>query len=132
MNNNNDYLKKLKYLNNIEILCAEPCAPNCEKRIQHYDYISKNILDMIPADSQPWECPYKSQNKILCKIQELPHAINDERIEQLSQMGIQYFKISGRNIKITAWIETMVLFLIKPEYREFVRQDIFQRFSNCR
>lgn len=34
-NNNNEFLNKLKYKKNVEILCAEPCVPNCPFRSKH-------------------------------------------------------------------------------------------------
>jgi hypothetical protein len=40
-NNDNNYLKSLKYPENIEILCAETCIPNCPYRSKHYEAISK-------------------------------------------------------------------------------------------
>ncbi len=128
-NNDNEFLQKLKYPKNIEVICAEPCEPFCPYRMHHYDIISRIVLTNEPE--RHFQCPYNSEQRLLCDIQKLPHAITDERIEELSNMGIKYFKISGRNLKIVDWIETMVLFLVKPEYRTYVRQYICKNFESC-
>jgi len=84
-NNNNDYIKQLKHPNNIEILCAEPCIPNCSNRSNHYNTISKSILDMSINPIDICRCPYNSEANLFSKIMTLPHAITNERIEELAQ-----------------------------------------------
>lgn len=123
-NNNETYIKSLKHPEHIEILCAEPCIPNCPNRMKHYTAISKGILDVKLTPNDITSCPFKSEGNIFSKIMQLPHAITNKRINELSEMGFEYFKISGRTIRLPQWIETIVYYLVKPEYCNLVYETL--------
>lgn len=120
-NNDNDYLDRLEHKENLEILCAEPCAPNCPNRMMHYQTISQSILD-IPHPQ--FTCRSNSEARTFDDIMKLPHAISNDRVEELSEMGIQYFKISGRTFNIPNWLYAILYYLVKPEYLLHVYLDI--------
>lgn len=126
-NNDDEYLKSLTHPEWLEMICAEPCAMNCQKRKDHYISISEEQLGLFidpTVSKENAKCPHMSENKNFTNIQKLPHAITNERIDQLADMGIQYFKISGRSIPVTQWVETMTYYLVKPEYLDTVRFDL--------
>lgn len=124
-NNNNEYLQKLTHPNNIEILCAEPCIMHCPHRDQHYTSLSKLQLWLTLDEEEDIDvCPFNCEGSPFYRIQQLPTAISNERINELSDMGFQYFKISGRSISSEQWRETVLYYLIKPEYYEMAREDI--------
>ena len=103
-NNDNDYLAQLQHKENIEILCAEPCTPNCPYRAKHYKSISKTVLLLEDDKTDIIDCPFGIENNIFLEIQSLPHAINNNRINELAQQGFQYFKISGRTLSVPQWL----------------------------
>lgn len=119
-NNNNNYLKQLKHLNNIEVLCGEPCIPNCPNRALHYEVISKKYLGIKDERIRQIEdfCP--RPRTPYTEFIKLPHAVTNERIEELSSMGIQYFKISGRLIKVPDWLGIILYYIALPEWREYI------------
>lgn len=117
-NNDNDYLKKLKYPEHIEVICAEPCMPNCPNRIKHYEEISKAALGL--EEDKNFHCLSNSEYKLRTDLMKLSTAITSERVDELANMGIQYFKISGRILKIPAWLDLLVYYLVLPEHREYV------------
>lgn len=123
-NNDQEYINKLQHKEHIEIICAEPCVPNCPRRMDHYRYISKDYLRMF-KDVEPNEfyaCPFGVEHRLPAEILLLPHAITNERIKELESQGIQYFKISGRNRNLPNWLETILYYTALPEYRDYIRQ----------
>jgi len=124
-NNDNNYLQQLKHKNNIEILCAEPCNLNCPRRSDHYKAISKEVLlNPLDENTDLLQCPFGAENRIFDEVMKLPHAVTNERIKELEQQGFQYFKISGRTLMTPQWLETLVYYLVLPEYVSYVRQNL--------
>lgn len=119
-NNDNKYIQQLKNKKNVEILCAEPCVINCPYRYKHYQLISEDVLSLRPTED--YNCPFNMESKPFIDIMSLPHAITNNRLKELEQRGFQYFKISGRTNPIPRWLETLVYYLVLPEYKEYVRQ----------
>jgi len=122
-NNQNDYIKRLKHPENIEILCAEPCTPNCPNRVKHYAFISKYVLGQIPQD-QEFPCINKGKYDLRLDFMKLSTAVTSERVDELSEMGINYFKISGRKMHIPNWLDTITYYLVLPEYKEYVFTEL--------
>lgn len=120
-NNDNDYLSKLEHKENIEILCAEPCAADCQYRVEHYTNISERFLGW---HNNLFKCPYFNSPATLTDSLSRPNAINNERIEELSEMGFNYFKISGRGLKVPAWIDPIIYYLVLPKYVDAVKELI--------
>lgn len=124
-NNNNEYLKALTHPENIEIICAEPCQFNCPNRRTHYEELSDEQLFVIDWKNDHFaQCAFGVEARSFREIQQLPHAITNERVDELSKMGINHFKISGRTISNIQWIETMTYYLVKPEYLDEVQQHL--------
>jgi hypothetical protein len=121
-NNNDYYLDNLKHKENIELICAEPCVPNCPVRTKHYKAISEMVLNIFEEPENYVDCPYGSTNRTFAEMLKLPHAITNERVDELAKKGFQYFKISGRCATIPIWLESIVYYLALPKYREEVRQ----------
>lgn len=116
-NNNNEYLEHLENIHNIEILCAEPCQPNCPLRLQHYKHIS---MEMLGLTDEEFICHNNQDYRFKSEIMQLPTAVTSERVDELANMGIQYFKISGRLLKVPAWLDLLVYYLVLPQYQELV------------
>ena len=126
-NNNNEFLNKLKYKHNIEILLAEPCAPNCPHRKEHQILTSKAILINEPANLDILNCPLNQQDHKGLNgvgIFNNKNSISNERIEELAEMGFNYFKISGRGWATPMWIEVVIYYLALPEYINEVRMAL--------
>lgn len=82
-NNNNAYLDKLEHKENVEIICAEPCIPNCPKRLEHYKTISQAYLSIHYDENAIYTCPYRSEIKPFFEVMKSPLAITNERIKEL-------------------------------------------------
>ena len=125
-NNDDNYISQLQFPQNIEIICAEPCVPNCPQRMFHYLNISKNILQ-LPYEKDTTFCP-EPVHKTFSEVMKRPHAITNKRIEELAEKGIKYFKISGRVVPLPQWLETIVYYLALPEYVDYVRQFLLNEW----
>lgn len=130
-NHNDDILSTLEYPKNIEILCAEECIANCPNRQEHYEVISKENMKMpnIPE----FKCPYNVSKfpNFYSDILQRPHAITNQYINYLyDTYGIENFKISGRKNNNITYVESIIYYLIKPEYRDSVRQSALMKIFN--
>lgn len=126
-NNDNNYLDKIQNKDKIEIICAEPCEFFCNCRKKHYEDLSKEQLGLVVFDDENFaSCPYNvdTGGRIFAEIQQLPHAITNERINELANKGITHFKISGRSLPFNQWFDTVIYYLAKPEYRELIIQRL--------
>lgn len=120
--NDNEYLKQLNHLDKIEILCGEPCVLNCPNRIKHYESVSRVALGL--EDPRQFTCMSDSETRLCDEILALPNAVTNQRVDDLSDMGIQYFKISGRNLTVPNWLAIITYYLVLPEYRDHVLLEL--------
>lgn len=128
-NNDNEYLKSLLYPQNIEIICGELCIDNCPNQFKHYRAYSK-INAHIPLDQdESFYCKFRNHVvngpiETLEKYFSFNHAITNERIDQLSDMGINIFKISGRDRPAELFFIFIVYYLILPKYKDEAYKDL--------
>lgn len=128
-NHDEDFLKKLEYPQNIEILCAESCIDNCPNREEHYRSIS---ISQLNTPNHPYYvCPFATdENNISVfydKIMKRNHAITNEYIDYLyNTYGFCNFKISGRITMLPIYVESICYYLVKPEYRNTINNIVMQ------
>lgn len=122
--NNFKILSQLKNVHNIELLCAEPCHVNCQYRHLHQansDAVQRYLT------GQRFECPYGEYRKTLKELMDHPNYISlDKMRKEYKEIGINQFKISGRQSDPMTVIEHYVNYLIKPEYKDEVRIDLLR------
>lgn len=128
-NNNNNYLRQLKYPQNIEIICGEACIDNCPNQFQHYKTYSKINLNLPLTEEDFIKCPFVQKenitpNELLSQILSRESAITNKRIDELSDMGFQYFKISGRFSTTEMFFRLVLYYLIKEKYYEKVYDNL--------
>ena len=117
-------LAKFTHPENLEILCAEYCIDNCPQRQEHYKFHSKMILnaekDRRVESACPFFSPYKSNFYEILKTRD--HVLTHEQVEELYNLyGINHFKLNGRALSVIDYVEVMMYYLIKPEYRDYAR-----------
>lgn len=129
--NNTTIIDEFTYPENLELLCCEACIDNCPDRQNHYADLSEaQLLHPSKAFKCPHgcECYYYYDN-----IPNRKHYISPEMISShYLPRGINKFKLSGRNDNVINVIERYVTFLVKPEYKDEVRNHLLldQFFSN--
>lgn len=112
-----DFLKQLKHPEKIELLCNAVCQPNCVRRSQHYEAISKATLTHDPG--YLFQCNYCDLS--FGGAMKHPHFISKDDINTYLDLGIQHFKLEGRTTHILDLIDILVYYLVKPESQEEVR-----------
>lgn len=130
-NTNSKLLSKLKYPENVEILCAEYCIDNCPNRQQHYKVHNQMILNEEKNRHLKSFCPYYRQenDNFYEVLKKRNHILTHEQIEELyNTYGINHFKLNGRAVSELNYIEILMYYLIKPECRDYVRMLILLGF----
>lgn len=124
LNNNFEILKQLKYPHNIEILVAEACVDNCPHRQDHYASSNSNQLNYTNENNA---CPFNCDGQwdYYNYIPNRKHYISiDDIREKYVPLGFTQFKISGRKDSNVNNIERYVNYLIKPEYKDEIRNKL--------
>lgn len=118
-----EIVKQFAHPENIEMLCCEACIDNCPDRANHYEDIA--IGQMLRPNKQ-FKCPHGCESYYFHEtIPIRKHFISIEEMENVYlPMGINKFKISGRNDNIINVIERYVMYLPKPEYKDTVRNHL--------
>jgi len=130
---NNDFekLSQLKHPENIEILCSEEgCIENCPQRNNHQLITSKlNMLD-LSAHNICLSCPSRTDRPTYyyTHVSNRGYYITiDDIREKYLPLGFNKFKISGRSgedISIINTIENYVLYFVKPEFKDEIRNKL--------
>lgn len=127
LNNQFDILEKINHKSKCELLVNSCCIPNCNRRGEHYQDISKRQRTALtnrnlpPEKRQPlttWKCCYGEVNT-LYKLKDYPTYISPDDIwNKYVPMGFQHFKIEGRTANLFSLIDTYCHYLMKPEYKD--------------
>lgn len=123
LNNNESVLKRLKHPENVEVLVSEACVPNCPNRQTHYQDIS-SLQKIEPSNG--FRCPFNCEQYFYYELAvQRPHYVSPEAIREVYlPLGINQFKIGGRNDNVANVIENYVVYFVKPEHRDNVRNKL--------
>lgn len=138
--NTSNIFSKIKYPENIEILLSEDCPPGCSYRKTHYDKESAYILNNEKDRYADRTCQYYSKHPrqpnglkmFNCILQNNSATLSFEKIKALhDNYGITHFKLAGRDYHEIMYVESLMYYLIKDEYRDYVREllltEIFRK-----
>ena len=129
-NHDESLISQLKYPKNIEILCAEECIDNCPVRALDYESISR--VNLHDPTVEMFDCPHGYGNlNFYTEVLGRGHAITNEYIDYLYQTySIENFKIQGRKTSPVTYVESFVYYLIKPEWRDIIRNTALMIIFN--
>lgn len=127
--NNTTALNELTHPENIEILVSEACIERCPKRFEHYSSIGK--LQLLEP-SEPFVCPYGCEQYYYYDTPvKRDHYVSIDDIREIYlPLGINKFKISGRQDHPVNIIENYVNYFAKPEFRDNVRNKLLITYWN--
>lgn len=122
-NKNYDYLSSIENKSKCEILCNPVCKPFCAKRTAHYKNISQCQLEYNSNDRMQCHDAFLNfwqtkKNKAFISIED----INNIYIP----LGFKNFKLEGRTTHPMDWVEIILYYLIKEEYKDEVRSKLQQ------
>lgn len=118
-----ELLASIENKDKCEILCNPVCKPNCPKRKDHYGIISMNQLNYYEADHMA--CPNSFYQFWQVKRFN-PAFISVENINEYNDMGFSNYKLEGRNTNPLDWIEIILYYLIKEQYKDEIRNKLQQ------
>lgn len=115
--NNTSAIGKIKYPQNIELVLNEQCIGKCPFREMHYSMMAKK--NMFASDKE-----FNMNPRCRTKkggydemIRNLPHYVSRKLAKEYSELGINKFKIVGRdNDRPDLALMGYLDYLVKPEY----------------
>ena len=109
----------------VEFLCIECCSFGCKDRKECYENVSRKSL---LQDCPDFICssPDGKEGYRFSKAMKNPGFIGTEDIQNLYvPMGFSQFKIEGRGLGSAVVLEMLLYYMVKPEYRINVREEIY-------
>ena len=109
----------------VEFLCNECCSINCRERKACYENVSrKNLGELCPDHVCPY--PEGKQGYRFSRAMESPAFIGtDDIFNVYFPMGFSNFKLEGRSLGSAVVLEFLLYYMVKPEYRLKVREEIY-------
>ena len=109
----------------VEFLCNECCFFGCGERKLCYENVSRKNLDEECPD-HICTAPDADKGYRFSKAMENPGFIGTEDIQNVYiPMGFSNFKIEGRGLGSAIVLEFLLYYMVKPEYRLKVREEIY-------
>lgn len=119
-----NFLKSLPRKEDCEILVNDVCTVVCPLRKEHFNVYDKAALgEKIETNI----CNADNGNVVaspLYRMMTYPLFVKVEQIKDYLSIGINHFKIQGRTNYDLDYIETLVYYLIKPEYQMEIRERL--------
>ncbi len=121
------FLNEIKHKDKIEILIDGFCPTECCFSKKHYENISK--INCFQGNENEGGClqknrtPQKSFYDGL-KLRKDTNLTFDEVYRKYYNMGFRHFKLVGRNEPSFYVFESLIYYLVKPEFRDEVRAEL--------
>ena len=130
-NKNISFLKKIKNKNKIEILVDGLCPNSCNRSKEHYSNISRINCYQGNANHEYSCLMNKESSKNFyegLRQRKENNLTFEELYKDYYDMGFRHFKLVGRNEFNFYVLESLVYYLVKPEFRDEVRADVATYF----
>ena len=109
----------------VEFLCNECCSFDCRARKACYENVSRKSLG---EDCPDHVCPSPNaaQGYRFSEAMKNPGFIGtDDILKVYAPAGFSHFKIEGRSLGSAVVFEMLMYYMVKPEYRLKVREEIY-------
>lgn len=123
LNKDIGYLESIESRDRLELLVDAWCVANCPRRADHYKQIG---LQQSYQSCNPISCPFERidfyqalENKNSISVEDLYDVYHKE-------LGIEHFKLEGRNMDAIDVIESYVYYMVKPEWKDNVRLQLLK------
>ena len=127
-NRNIDFLEKIKNKDKIEILVDDYCPAFCHFRKKHYETVSK--VNLLQGNLNEGPCMETERPKGIngfynsLEAYKATNLSADEVYGQYVDMGFKNFKLIGRDDSSLFAFESFIYYLVKPEFRDKVRDEL--------
>lgn len=113
----------LEHRDRLEVLVNHRCEDNCPRRRAHYIHQGKSQLEFAESSFPACQNLGKDFYQLMYNKNFLT---NDMIFGKFSEGGFHHFKLDGRGWGVRNVVESFVYYLVKPEWRDKVRQVIFR------
>lgn len=121
--NKDERVFSLKERGRLELLVDHGCRMNCPNREQHY--IASGHAQLTYDNPKFHTCPYVVNNQDFAAHMTKENFISREMItEKYVPGGIRHFKLDGRSFQLEKLVDSLMYYMVKPEYREQVKAII--------
>lgn len=119
--NKDERVFELEKRDRLELLVDHGCRLNCPNRERHYIASGKAQLTFDTTDFPP--CP--SVNHTFEELKTKDNFISRELMnEKYIPAGIKHFKLDGRSFQTEKLVDSLLYYMVKPEFREKMKQII--------
>ncbi len=127
-NKDDSFLRKVAHPEKLEVMVNEFCMPHCPYRQEHYKH---NSLNQLQGTIEPFACRANRPDFFDHKPGH-PTQFTCEEVQEIHQRyGISAFKIVGRGTVFQTQVESLCYYLIRPEYRDNVRNLLAQEMNHA-
>ncbi len=128
LNHDKEVLESLKpYADRIEILADEICFPGCPKRKEHYR--EESLAQLTFDKGKAFPCPNRTKAPSFAECMKRPAFLSREEIPEYIENGYHHFKLVGRGLPQEMVVESLLYFLVKPEYESMINEKIRSELS---
>lgn len=124
--NKDERIFSLKERGRLELLVDHCCRVDCPNRMNHYNEIGKAQLEYR-------DTKFKCTNQFVSfdEIMKREHSIPRELMNQkYIPGGIKHFKLDGRTFTPDKLVDSILYFMVKPEYRakmkDIIKKEVYQ------
>lgn len=119
------FLRRIRRPDKIEVMVNEFCHPGCPHRVEHYVCNSRDQLD---GKIRPFKCVQPSTSAFFEHQEGHPVILTAEDVRRMhEEYGFENFKIVGRGVAFATVLESLVYYLVKPEYREWAKACVMEQ-----
>ncbi|MDO5024192.1 hypothetical protein [Slackia piriformis] len=117
-----DFLRRIDDPGRIEVMVNEFCHKGCPHRQEHY---VRNSQDQLEGTIRPFACVQPPTTDFFDHTPNHPVMLTCEDVRAMhDRYGISHFKIVGRGTPFSTVLEAYVHYLVKPSFRDAVRQEV--------
>lgn len=110
----------------LELLVDHSCRLNCPRREQHYIEVGTSQLNFSQTS---FVCPHTV--KTFEELMKTEHIIDRDLMnERYIPCGFKHFKLDGRAFMAETLVDTLMHYMVRPEYREKVKGIIRKEIYN--
>lgn len=118
--NNNPEIFQIEERGRLEVLVDHICRVDCPNRTNHYIDIGNSQLNFR---NSKFQCPYNKAS--FEDILKREHSITREQINEVYvPAGFRHFKLDGRAFPPEKLVDSMLYYMVLPEFREKVKAII--------
>lgn len=126
--NKDERVFTLKERGRLELLLDHGCRMNCPNREKHY--VASGIAQLTYDEPKFPACPYVLSHKTFAELMQTDNFITrEEMTDKYFANGIKHFKLDGRSFQVEKYIDSVLYYMVKPEYREqfkgIIKKEVF-------